>query len=225
LGKVLQISGGWSDGDYEVTAVLEGVPENSHFTFDFLLPVHNLLTNQQYKQDDGWGWNNFVTYIQLHDNVDVKTVDAKIPALVDKYRGKDLKEWNGKVIFNFQPLLDIHLTTGLSLESSATISPNTIYFFIIISIFILAIAWVNYINLSTARAMERAREVGIKKAVGAYKTQLMFQFIAEAILVNFLGVLLATFLAIALLPVLNEIVGKELVFDFSDPRFWMVLLS
>ena len=225
IGKVLQVSGGWADGDYAVTAVLAAVPENSHFTFDFLLPTHNLLRNGQYTNDNGWGWSNFVTYVQVHDHADVKSAEAKIPAFVEKYRGKDLAESNSKAVFNFQPILDIHLTTGLDLESSATISTNTIYFFIVISIFILAIAWVNYINLSTARAMERAREVGIKKAIGAYKSQLMSQFIFESILVNFLGVVLATLMAIALLPLLGEIVNKELTFDFSDYRFWLILFT
>lgn len=226
IGKTFQISGGWADGDYEVTAVLKEVPENSHLNFDFMFPIHNLLQGSQYQQDeDGWGWNNFVTYVQLHDHVDVKSVEAKIPAFVEKYRGKDLAESNGKVIFNFQPILDIHLNPGLNHESSATVSINSIYFFIVISIFILAIAWINYINLSTARAMERAREVGIKKAVGAMKGQLVWQFISESVLVNLLGVVIAVVIAVALLPVLGGIVNKDLAFDFADYRFWLILMA
>ncbi|MBT1703800.1 ABC transporter permease [Chryseosolibacter indicus] len=226
LGKTFQISGGWADGDYEVTAVLKEVPQNSHFDFDFLFPIHNLLKGEQYQQDkDGWGWNNFITYVQFHDRIDIKSVEAKIPAFVEKYRGKELAESNGKVVFNFQPILDIHLSPGLDLESSPTVSINSIYFFIIISVFILAIAWINYINLSTARAMERAREVGIKKAVGAVKGQLVWQFISESVLVNLLGVVLAVLIALALLPVLGEIVNKNLRFDFADYRFWLILFG
>jgi putative ABC transport system permease protein len=225
IGKVLQVSGGWADGDYEVTAVLENVPENSHFTFDFIFPIYNLLGGGQYTSDDGWGWNNFVTYIQLHQNADVKTVESKMPAFIDKYRGKDLAESKSRIELKFQPILDIHLSPGLDYESSATISANSIYFFVIISIFILAIAWINYINLSTARAMERAREVGIKKALGVFKKQLVLQFIFESLLVNFLGVVAAVFIAMALLPVLGNIVGKELDFDFSDYRFWTILVT
>lgn len=223
LGKILQVSGGWADGNYEVTAVIENVPQNSHFTFDFLFPIHNLLQGQQYKQDDGWGWNNFITYVQLYPHADAKKAEEKMPAFIEKYRGKDLAESNSKVILKLQPVFDIHLTTGFLYEASATISPTTIYFFIIISIFILAIAWINYINLSTARAMERAREVGIKKAVGAHRSQLMTQFIFESVLVNFLGVVIAVLIAVALLPVLAGIVNKDLAFDFSDYRFWLIL--
>jgi putative ABC transport system permease protein len=223
LGKVLQIAGGWLDGDYEVTAVLEDVPQNSHFTFEFLLPVHNLLTSGQYKEDDGWGWNNFVTYVELHPNVDMKALEPKLAAFIEKYRGKNLSESNSKLVVTFQPIREIHLRPGMSNESSATISTNTIYFFLIISIFILSIAWINYINLSTARAMERAREVGIKKAIGAFKSQLVSQFVFESVLVNFMGVVIAALLAVALLPVLSKIVDRNLSFDFGDYRLWVIL--
>ncbi len=225
VGKVMQVSGGWADGDYQVTAVIENVPQNSHLSFDFLFPTHNLLMSGQYKQDNGWGWNNFVTYVELNSHADVKAVEAKLPAFIDKYRGKDLAESNGKLTLILQPIRDIHLNPGYANESSPTVSTNTIYFFIVISIFILAIAWINYINLSTARAMERAREVGIKKAIGAYRSQLISQFIFESVLVNFLGVAIAVLIAVALLPVLGGIVGKDFSFDFVDPRFWMILMG
>src|SRR5258706_2263624 len=138
LGKILQLSGGWADGDYEVTAVISEVPQNSHFTFDFLFPTHNLLQNDQYKRDDGWGWNNFYTYIELNPHADVKKLEEKMPAFIQKYRGKDLAESNSKDVLTFQPIFDIHLNPRLNYETSATVSVNTIYFFLIIAIFILA---------------------------------------------------------------------------------------
>lgn len=225
LGKTVQVSGGWANGMYTVTAVLEEVPQNSHFVFDLIFPIHNLLQNPQYTEDDGWGWNNFVTYIQLHPGVDVKGLESKLAAFVQKYRGESLAQSNGKLELKLQPILDIHLSPGLDYESSATISPNAVYFFIVISIFILAIAWINYINLSTARAMERAREVGIKKALGVFRKQLITQFVVESVLVNLIGVTVAVLVAIGLLPVLEGIVGKELSFDFSDYRLWLILLA
>jgi putative ABC transport system permease protein len=222
LGKILKISGGWADGEFEVTAIVEDAPENSHFSFDFLVPMHKLLLGQQYQQDDGWGWHNFITYVQLHNNTNPKTVEEKLVAFVDKYEGKDLAESNSKNVINLQPILDIHLTPGLT-HDGATVSPSTIYFFLIISIFILSIAWINYINLSTARAIERSREVGIKKAIGAYRIQLISQFIFESVLVNLLGVIIAVLIAMGLLPILGEIVGKNFSFDFTDYRFWAIL--
>lgn len=223
LGKMIQVSGGWCDGAYEITAVLKNIPENSHFPFEILMPMHNLLLNGQYKEDNGWGWNNFVTYVQLEPNTSSKTVEQKLPALVTKYQGDNLARSNSKRVYTFQPIREIHLTPGFRHESNSTISANTIYFFLLISVFILAIAWVNYINLSTARAMERAREVGIKKSIGAFKSQLLMQFVFESILVNLLSVLLAFCIALGLLPLLGEIVGKTLAFDFTDYRLWLVL--
>ena len=225
IGKTIKISGGWCAGDYEITAIIEDVPQNSHFLFDVLLPMHNVLQNQQYKEDDGWGWNNFISYVELHDNTTPQQIEGKLASFVEKYRGEDLKRINGKDILIFQPILDIHLKPGLNYDSAATMSVNTIYFFIVISIFILAIAWVNYINLSTARAMERAREVGIKKAVGAFRTQLISQFLLESVLVNLASVILALLIAMALLPLLGNIVGKEFTFDFSDPRLYIMLFA
>lgn len=225
IGKTIKVSGGWCPGDYEVTAVIENVPENSHFLFDVLLPIHNVLQNRQYTEDNGWGWNNFVSYVELHDNTTPQQVEAKLASFIEKYRGTDLKEVNGKDVLGFQPILDIHLRPGMNYDSAATMSVNTIYFFIVISIFILAIAWVNYINLSTARAMERAREVGIKKAIGAFRSQLISQFIVESVLVNLIGVILALLIAIAILPVLGNIVGKEFAFDFGDPRLYAILFA
>ncbi|HEX5170478.1 MAG TPA: FtsX-like permease family protein, partial [Cyclobacteriaceae bacterium] len=224
IGKVLKVSGGWSDGDYEVSAVID-VPENSHFQFDFLFPIHKLLTNNQYTHDNGWGWYNFITYVELQPQTDARRVEEKLPAFIDKYLGEEQAKSNRKSILTLQPIREIHLRPGLEYESSATVSVNTIYFFVVISIFILAIAWVNYINLSTARAMERAREVGIKKAVGAYKSQLIAQFIFESILVNLLGVLFALLIAMMLLPLLGQIVNKDFSFDFSDPRLWLILFG
>ena len=223
LGQLIQISGGWSDGTYEVTAILENPPPNAHLKFEFLLPIHNLLRNGQYTQDDGWGWNNFVTYVELNPNVNVSSLQGKMAAFIEKYQGKDLAESNSKVVLTLQPILDIHLTQGLDFEPTPTVNPLMIYFFVLIAVFILAIAWINYINLSTARAMERAREVGIKKAVGALKSQLISQFVFESVLVNFVGVALAIVIALSLLPVFSEISGKELVFDFTDPKLWGVI--
>jgi putative ABC transport system permease protein len=223
LGKLFKVNGGWADGTYEITAVIKNVPDNSHLTFDIVLPMHNLLQNGQYKQDNGWGWNNFVTYAELEEKADYKTVEEKFPALVEKYQGEDIVKSNSRPVYYLQPIREIHLTPGLRHESTSTTSFTTIYFFLTISVFILAIAWVNYINLSTARAMERAREVGIKKSIGAFRSQLLLQFVFESVLVNLLSVIIAVGMALALLPLLGEIVGKNLEFDFTDYRFWVIL--
>ena len=222
IGETLHLAGGRMDGDYTVSSVIEDVPQNSHLVFDILLPMHNIFLSGQYRADDGWGWNNFITYVLLNEGAKQETVAMKLPAFCDRNINPGLKKYSGSVELGFQPLRDIHLHPGLR-HDGETISPNTIYFFGVIAGFILFIAWINYINLSTARAMERSREVGIKKAIGAFRSELITQFLVESILINFIGMVLAVLLAVTLLPVLGDIIGKKLLFDFSDLRLWYVL--
>ena len=132
------------------------------------------------------------------------------------------KNINGHVKINLQPLLDIHNETGLR-HDEETVSRSTIYFFGLIAIFILFIAWINYVNLCTARAMERSREVGIKKTIGASRSELIMQFLFESIAINIIAVALAVILAMLLLPVLSDMIGKQLPTHLNDTRFREVL--
>lgn len=224
LGKTLKVAGGWSDGEYTVTAVLENIPGNTHFNFDVLLPTHNLLQNGQYLQDDGWGWNNFITYVELNNENSIEKVRRRLAAFTKQIMDVRTSDSGFETTLQFQPIREIHTDTGIRIDTGG-ISRSSIYFFATIAVFILFIAWINYINLSTARALERAREVGIKKSVGAYRSQLITQFFFESVLINFVGIVLATGLAVGLLPVVANIIGKELTFDFSDHRLWFTLLG
>lgn len=221
IGKILNLSG---EGDFEVTAVVKTVPQNSHLSFDFLLSIRNNINNPFYKNNPRW--NNFITYVQLNPHTTIDAVQEKMPTFVARYIVGETTS-NHKPVITFQPVRKIHLSGGgcaLDDGEDETGRVDSIYFFILISVFILAIAWVNYINLSTARAMERAREVGVKKAIGALRNQLMGQFIFESLLVNLLGVAVAVSLAIGLLPVLGDIVDKNISFDFSKPGLWCLLV-
>ena len=222
MGKTLKLTGGWGDGDYLVSAVIENLPGNSHFDFDFLLPTHNLFLRDQYKKDDGWGWNNFITYVELNPGASREAVMKKLPDFAQRNIDVHHKEEGYQTVLDLQPVTNIHLQPGYRHDGD-TISKSTLYFFALIAVFILFIAWINYINLSTARALERAHEVGIKKTIGAHRSQLVGQFFLESALVNLLGIVLAVGLAIILLPLLGDIVGKQLAFDFADKRLWLML--
>jgi putative ABC transport system permease protein len=125
-----------------------------------------------------------------------------------------------------QPLADIHLYSDLIQEARVNGNGRTVYFLLIIALFILVIAWVNYINLSTARAIERAKEVGVRKAIGAAKRQLVGQFLSEALMINFFAALIGLFLVAIAIPLFNEIAGKHLTFSiFSDPNLWLALAA
>ena len=219
IGKMITLQDGWIPGLYEVSAVIEDVPANSHFKFDLLLPMQALLQTEFYRNDHP-RWDNFHTYLELEPSVDMARLNEKIPAFIKKYRGED-KSIKSKAIFFFQPLLDIHYSPDLANRGSHW---KMIYFFALLAIFILLIAWINYINLSTARAMERAREVGVKKVLGVFRKQLIFQFVFESALINLISISLALILAWLTLPMLNHLIEQSLVINFADPAFWIIIL-
>jgi putative ABC transport system permease protein len=223
IGKTLQLAGGYMPGVYEITAVIRDVPANSHFAFDFVVPFHNILNANQYKPDNGWAWNNFTTYVQLNDASQLQSAREKLPAFCNRW----LNEWKDRkasVELDFQPLRDIHTQPGLR-HDGETISRSTIYFFGLIALFILFIAWINYVNLSTARAIERSREVGIKKTIGAVRSQLITQFLFESFVINIIAIVFALLLALLLLPVLSDMTGKVLPTHLTDIRLWGVLIT
>lgn len=217
LGKELMLHDNWP-GLYIVSAVIEDVPVNSHFHFEAIMPIHNLLQSEFYRNVNS-RWDNFQTYVEIFDHSDPANLEGKIPAFIKKYRGDD-KAINATSVLQFQPLLDIHYSPDLEKQGSYRMR---IYFFVLVALFILAIAWINYINLATARAMERAREVGVKKAIGVLRRQLMAQFLFESTLVNFISVVLAVAIAWLTLPLLNSIVGHSFIFDLTQPALWQLL--
>jgi putative ABC transport system permease protein len=217
----------WTDGNYRITGVFKDVPENSHFQFDFLIPIRDILEDDhgQY-QGGGWNWTNFHTYVQLKPGTDLPAVASKFEQIVTENKLENFERRNISAEIELQSLLDIHLYTSIPTTDVVQGSYKTVYFFTIIAVFILIIAWVNYINLSTARAVERAKEVGVRKAAGAKRQQLVWQFLLEAILMNGVALLLAIGLTWLLLPYLNQLAGVAISNDtWRDPRFWAAFLA
>jgi putative ABC transport system permease protein len=203
--------------EYEITGVIRS-PENSHLKFSFLFSYPTLVKLFGTDVEQAWGWYDFYTYIQLRRGSDPKALEAKFPAFIKKYgpEGDDKK-----VKFSLQRLTDIHLNSDLLQEARVNGNGRSVYFLSIIAFFILVIAWVNYINLATARAVERAKEVGVRKAIGAGRVQLMGQFIAEALIINFGAVITAVALMSATIPLFNALSGKELTNSIlAEPTLW-----
>jgi putative ABC transport system permease protein len=225
VGRVIKVSGNWwVNQDYVVTAVIKNVPDNSHFTFDLLLSMHNLLLNDFYRSSSGTSTEgNFVTYVELAPGSDVEAVEGKLTDFINKFQGAELERLNTQGSLALQPMEDIHLSPGLDLEFSPTVSLKTIYFFILIAILIIGVAWINYINLSTARATERGKEVGIKKTIGASRGQLILQFLTESILIHIASAIAAVLLTIILLPHIGKILYEDLWLDMTDYRLWIIV--
>jgi len=206
IGKILQGSDspGRSDaGNYTVTAVIEDIPANSHFKFNMLL---SLSTFRQYWPEvfDSWGYVDFYTYFLVNENFNLASFSQKLPDFLAA------RQDNPLYTVDVEPMKDFYLRTDADRQPGETGSLSNIYVFSVIGIFILVIAMINFMNLSTARSMERAREVGIRKSVGADRKHLIFQFLGESIIIVFFAMLASIVMLSVALPLMNSLTGKEL---------------
>ncbi len=202
---------------FEVTGLLEELPQHSHLQFDFLL---SYVTPRGEHLEQDWGGRGFPTYVQLAEGANPRSLEQALPLAVKK-RTRETKELGS---FHLQPLQDIHLSTEI--KEANGVDPAMLFFLLLLALFILAIAWINYINLATARAAERAREVGVRKAMGADKAQLLRQFLLESVLLNAVGVVLAFTLVQLTLPYFRQLTGLNLSLTlWYDPLFWLGLGS
>src|SRR5688572_4490491 len=131
-----------------------------------------------------WEGDGFLTYILLDEKANANTFEAKLPAFVDKQVGERLKKTGGGMKFHLQPITGIHLDSNLIMEFKPNGNRQSTYFLTMVALLILVIAWINYINLSTVKSLERAREVGVRKVVGGFRSQIIKQFLLESILLN-----------------------------------------
>lgn len=220
LGKMLTLDVG-DRFEMEVKAVFEDLPENSHIKFDFL--ASNEVLGESDDLRGNWGWYDHNTYVLLNEGVLYEALQEKWDAYLQEVRGEDWEKYNYKQEFILQPMLDIHLYSNLLQESRPEEQGDgeAVYFLTIIAFFILIIAWVNYINLSTAKSLERANEVGVRKVMGAFKNQLTGQFLMESLLLNLCAAILGVLLVIAIWPFFAELTGRTLEFTMiSKPEFW-----
>lgn len=211
LNKLVRINNG---ALMKVTGIMEDIPENSHFKANAMIAFAEFeRQNPQIK--DHWQWNDFYTYIELAPGTDHKALEAKLPAFVKKYMVKD-----PKARLMLQPLEDIHLHSDIAYELDVNGSTQSVYFLTVISVMILLIAWVNYINLSTARGEGRSKEVSIRKVNGASRREVMTQFLLEAFYMNLIAVVLAIGIVQLTLPLLGALLEKPLKFSLlSDMEF------
>jgi putative ABC transport system permease protein len=225
VGQILELN---RTTALKVTGVFQDVPENSNLKFDMLVSFETAAGNIL---NSIWNWPEFYTYVQLKPGVNPQQVEAKFPAFVDHYLGKTMRELNSKTYFHLQPLADIHLKSEDITGSEAGGSEKEIYFLTIIGVLILVIAWINYVNLSTAKSVERAKEVGLRKVVGGLRLQLMGQFILESVLVNLLALGMAVVIVVLCFPWFGPFIGKDIAAGSTSsgiwhaPLFWLATAS
>lgn len=210
-----------SDEVYVITGVVES-PATSHLRFDFLFSYPTLAQLWSLDLNTSWTAMDFMTYIRLRPDTDPRRLEAAFPAFIEKYRPAASTR---QIAFTLQPLRDIHLHSDLLFEAGVNGRAEVVYAITLIGLLILVIAWFNYINLSTARAVERAREIGVRKAIGAQQRQLIGQFLLESCVLNLLAGALALLLAQLLLPTFNQLTGITMHLDaFRTARFWLAFV-
>jgi putative ABC transport system permease protein len=221
-----QIKVGSDSLRFTVTGVMADIPSNSHFEANAL---SSFMTNPRSKEPQ-WMNNSFSTYFLLKPNSSYKTVDAKYPELLQKYVGPEIQKYTGislkdfiaqgnKYRFYLQNLSDIHLDTSVQQEFKAPVDPKYLKIFGSIAILIVLIAAINFMNLSTAQATRRAKEVGIKKVAGSTRNMLVAQFLSESFILSFLALIVAIIFIKLSLPYFNNLLGANLTLGLFSSWF------
>jgi len=217
LGKSLRIPA--HDNDCKITGIMKDVPANSHLKFNFIISLISLKTLP--RNFDDWYRNSYYTYVHLQEGTDYREFEKKIAIFLDRYAPKRLAHYTGYL----QPLRRAHLYSHFNFDPAVTSDIKNIYLYSAIAFIILLIACINYMNLSTARSSQRAKEVGMRKVVGASRREITRQFLGESILTAFLAFALGLFLVKTALPLFNSFLGQTISFDLLEsPSLILTLL-
>ena len=224
VGELMKLDTGFSESDYKVTGVMENVPETSHMHFEALASFSTLESETDERITfDQWLAFDMYTYLLLPEDYPGEELEAKFPDFIESLGGAEAREL---LTWRLQPLTDIHLHSDMISEAETNSDVSYLYIFAAIALLTLVTACINFINLSTARAGDRAREVGMRKVVGAHRTQLVRQFLGESIVVTLLALALGLVLARLALPVLNELTNKSLsLAALAQPASLLVLVA
>lgn len=229
IGKVLKFYNGSSL--YTVTGVIDKIPANAHFHFDMLGSMNSL----QEAREPNWMVSNYFTYLVLSKGYDYKKLEAKLPAMVEKYMGPQIVSAMGMSLsqfrtkgnelgFSLEPLTDIHLHSDGHYEMEPGGNVQYLYIFGVVALFMLLIACINFINLSTASASKRAKEVGIRKVMGSLRRDLIWQFLLESVIVTIIALILSIIFVKLALPIFNDLAGKNLILVFNIKTISILLM-
>ncbi|MEO7962062.1 MAG: ABC transporter permease [Ginsengibacter sp.] len=219
---------------FEVTGIFKEFAANSHLTINHLASYATLASIVRQDGDTSnatetsFGWYDFYTYLQLKQGTDLQKFESKLPAYCDRYMNHT--EWakknNVHTEIYLMPLHDIHLYSNLNQEAETNGNGQSVSFLFLIAFFIIGIAWINYINLATARSMERAREVGMRKVLGALRKNLIGQFLVESFLLNLAAFAFAMMLTFLLTPWFSQLTGQSMHSQFSLPiNYWLGFIA
>jgi putative ABC transport system permease protein len=222
IGKTISVD---KRSEFQIVGIFEDVPKNSHIKFDIVMPWSSLLEMLGADYDEAWGHSGAFTYILFKQRVDIPDFQKKLDEIANKEFGEALRHYNLTMKLPLQPLTDIHLTSHYQQEFEVNGDKTTINLLLIVAVFIIALAWVNYINLSTSRSLTRAKEVGLRKVLGASRHQLVIQFFIEVVIINLLALVLSLFLVEVFQSLFMQVTGTPInSYLWSNQCFWFVLV-
>ncbi|SDP87308.1 putative ABC transport system permease protein [Mucilaginibacter sp. OK268] len=227
MGKMISIDNSFGKHDFKVTGVVDESLGKTHVHASMFMAMNSGGLGEYVRQNSNWAGNNFLyAYIKLRPDASAAALEKKLPEFLNKYGAAQLKEIGMKKVLYLQPITTIHTTSGFEHELTKTLDPSFLYILILIAVLIQVIACINFMNLSTARASKRAKEVGVRKVIGAGQIDLIKQFLGESFLLALIGVAIALPLLILLLPYLNQITRTDIHLSFfTNYRLWIMLLS
>ncbi|TDE14801.1 ABC transporter permease [Dyadobacter psychrotolerans] len=221
VGKTIRIN---NKDNFTIAGILANTPSNSHLQFDVIIPMKTMAKWDWDLKNDTWGNFNFYTYLELDEKT---AASASARQKLTQQIGKIFKD-RGQTIqvdFQLQPLTDIHLHSNLQIDLPGHGNIQYVNIFFVVAIFILFVACINFMNLATARSERRAKEVGLRKVVGANRHQLVFQFLGESLIFSFLSLVIAIGIVFLLLPVFKMLTEKTLAIDLLDGKLLLSLIG
>lgn len=226
IGKVITIDNAYGKHDFKVNGVVDESLGKSYIKANIYVTLRSGGFGQYLYNNHQWAGNNIAcSFIKLRPGADPKALESKLPILLNKYGAQDLKALGMIKTLHLQPIASMHITTGFDFEVGSTISPTLLYILAGIAVMIQLIACINFMNLSTARASKRAKEVGVRKVVGAERGDLVKQFLGESFLLTLIGVALAIPLLSMALPYLNQVTQNNIQLTFlSHFSIWILLV-
>jgi putative ABC transport system permease protein len=227
VDKVITIDNAYGKHGFKVTGVVDGSLGRSHISANMFITMNSGGIGDHVRKDNEWAGDNFTfTYIRLQPGARAVSFEKKLPAFLNKHAGQRMKEAGMTKGLHLMPVTAIHTSTGFDFDITKSVDPSFLFILILIAVLIQVVACINFMNLSTARASKRAKEVGVRKVIGAGKYDLVKQFLGESFLLSFIGVAIALPLLWVTLPYLNQITNANISLTFfSDYRLWLMLAT
>jgi putative ABC transport system permease protein len=227
VGKVITLDNGFGKHDFKVNGVIDESLGKTHIKASILVTMNSGGLGDYTMKNTIWAGNNFTySYVRLRPDANAALLESKLPAFLNKYGAEQMKALGMTKQLHLQPVTSIHTTSGYETELTKTLSPSFLNILLLIAVLIQVIACINFMNLSTARASKRAKEVGVRKVIGAGKLDLVKQFLGESFLLAFIGVIIALPLLWLLLPYLNQLTNSDIQLSiFTDYRLWLMLTT